>query len=112
MTSSSSKGSLERDAEIEGYPFLTYHYGLSFEELVRMPRWAIRMYVRSLPGILAEQQLGAFQATIFPDLKPAVQRSMQRRLLRAVRGQGDGERLPRERFDGAMAGIGIKVVRT
>ena len=75
-----------------------------------MPRWAIRLYAHALPGLLADDQLRLLQAIAFPYLKPLEQRSAQRRLLRMARGRTEAERVPKEKFAGALVGIGIQIV--
>lgn len=54
-------------AEIRAnWPALSFHYGLSFRELRKMPRWAREEYSKQLPELLASQQLRAIESTTFP----------------------------------------------
>lgn len=73
---------------MEHFPALTYHYGLSFGELVSMPRPFLELYVKQLPKILAESQLRNIEAATFPHAKQDAQKKLMRQLNReASRGQ-------------------------
>jgi hypothetical protein len=48
------------------WPRLTRFYGLSFSELSRMPRWAIRFYLTEIPSLAAEEQLARADAAAYP----------------------------------------------
>lgn len=93
----------------ELYPDLTFHYGLSWYELVKMPNWLKRMYVDALPRLLAEQQLTALQATAFPNMKKGARSSLVRKLERRAKRRTRGEVLAPKKLEeaAAMAGIGI-----
>src|SRR4051794_38262228 len=68
-------------AEVEQvWPELTYHYGLTFDDLSRMPRWARLIYAKALRRILAEAQLVAVEAASFPYMDKTAQRRMIRQL--------------------------------
>lgn len=59
---------------MEQFPALTYHYGLSLEELVSMPRVFIELYIRKLPGLMAEEQLLRIEAATHPHAKQDAQK--------------------------------------
>jgi hypothetical protein len=109
-------GDLRREIEAT-WPELTYHYGLSFDELAAMPRWLRMIYVRGLPRILARQQLAALEAAIYPNLKPNARDRMHRRLARQANGgRAAAERAvdkPRSaeemRQKLAQVGIGVEI---
>ena len=72
------------------FPQLSYHYGLSFTELAHMPQWAVELYVKELPRLLAEQHQAAIEAATFPNMKKNDQRSIIRRLTRMInRGRAE-----------------------
>lgn len=69
---------------MEQFPALTYHYGLTFSELVAMPRVIIELYIRKLPILQAEEQLERIEAATFPHAKPDAQKKVIRQLNRTV----------------------------
>lgn len=79
-----------RRKEIEGaYPALSFHYGLSFTELARMPRAIMRIYIDALPELIATQQLRFIEAISYPHLSEDSDRDAIVRRLRRHIGEGD-----------------------
>lgn len=68
------------------WPRLSFHYGLSFEELAEMPRWLMDIYLQELPRLLAEQQMAALEASAYPNLKKQDQTRISKRLSRMMSG--------------------------
>lgn len=66
--------------DIAVFPTLTFWYGLSFNELMAMPNWALRLYAESLGDLIAEYQGLLLTAAAFPWMKPAAQKALQKRL--------------------------------
>ena len=108
-TSESTEPNAKRQEIEELYPVLTYHYGLSFEDLVHMPKWARRMYINALPKLIAETQLRAVEVVSFPHMKDGARRSMIRRLERKARRTRRTSAPPRKIED--MSEVGIKVIQ-
>jgi hypothetical protein len=102
-----------REAVTKQFPVLTFWYGLQFSELVELPRWVIDAYVRALPRLLAAHELILSRAAVYPHLKPSAMRSVSSRLTRLAEGQRSrsGRVVPRESFEGTLAGVGIGVRR-
>jgi hypothetical protein len=73
------------EARVRIFPQLSYHYGLGFEELTRMPRWAVELYIDELPRLLAEEQQAAIQAAAFPNYDKQDQKRISRNLTRTIR---------------------------
>lgn len=105
-------------AYVEHFPELSFWYpALSFDVLVNMPRWAIKMYVDKLPSLVAQREILDIQASVFPHAKPEAQRMLMDRLERAAEKHNDAAVTKKiakspvlmERQLGAM-GIGVKFV--
>ena len=56
------------------WPYLSRFYGLSFDDLRSMPRWAIKLYWDYMEPIRAEEQLALIQAVGHPHLEKEYQR--------------------------------------
>jgi len=80
--------------DIAVFPTLTFWYGLSFEELMRMPNWALHLYAKALPGLIAEYQSMLVLGGAYPWMRKEDQRGVQRRLRQA---QAQRERAPARR---------------
>lgn len=104
------------EARVRIFPQLSYHYGLSFEELTRMPRWAVELYVEELPRLLAEEQQAAIQAAAFPNYDKQDQKRISRSLTRVIR-KGRVETAPKIDVVGAGAEspltgmVGVEIVQ-
>lgn len=61
---------------------LTRFYGLTFDDLRRMPRVFRRIYYDAMPRIGANEQMQAIQAASFANLKESDQRKIMKRLER------------------------------
>lgn len=73
-------------ARIENeYPLLSFHYGLTYSDIVSMPRWLRRAYTRRLPELLAAEDMRRIEAAAFPNMKQATARSVIRRLERQAK---------------------------
>lgn len=105
-----SSADAPRVPEADYFPDLSYHYGLSFHELASMPHWALRLYARALPRLVAEETLREIGVTSFPHMKRQTQRAVERGLKRRLR-QTTATRMPRAKYDEALGGMGIRVVR-
>lgn len=91
-TESSTKTA--RRKEVEGaYPALSFHYGLSFVELAKMPRAIMRIYIDALPELIATQQLRLIEAISYPHLSEDSDRDAIVRRLRRHMGE-DGPAVP------------------
>jgi hypothetical protein len=101
--------------EIESvYPELTWHYGISPNEVIRMPRWLKHVYLDALPRLIAAEQLRAIEAASFPNHDPQVQRKIRDRWMRfmpnAEADDAGGMKIrTREDLAGfaALAGVGV-----
>lgn len=51
------------------YPALTYHYGLDYLAILRMPVWLRDIYIEELPGLIAQRQLLAIEAAATPHME-------------------------------------------
>ena len=51
------------------WPYLSRFYGLSFDDLRSMPRWAVKLYWDYLESIRAEEQLALIHAVGHPHLE-------------------------------------------
>ncbi len=109
-TSTEEPTSAKREEIATLYPLLTYHYGLSFQEIADMPRWARRDYLKALPKLIAQNQLRAIEVSAFPNMKDGARKSLVRRLERAARHARPQAIRPRKIEDVAMLGIGVKKV--
>jgi len=94
------------------WPALSYHYGLSFEDITRMPRWARRLYAEALPRLRAEDLQLSIEAASYPHMKPAAQRKIQRSLERALKDSSKEQLTDDTDFQSRMddAGIGLEEV--
>lgn len=54
----------------EGWPTLTFWYGLSYSELSSMPGWGRALYTLKLPALIANYQLQLVNAICVPHMKP------------------------------------------
>lgn len=66
------------------FPQLTRFYGLSFFELMAMPRWAIRIYAEALDVLSARERLDAIEASAFPHMSESDASDLQGRYLDVV----------------------------
>ena len=66
------------------WPALSYHFGLSWDEIRRMPRWLRRIYTEELPRLRAQQMSEAIDAACFPNMEGGAQRRVLRRISRAL----------------------------
>jgi hypothetical protein len=101
---------VRREVE-EVWPALSFYYpSLGFHELLRMPRWIRRAYIERLDELLAERELMAARAAVFPHLKPADARKYVDALRRRMRAPETDQRarLP----VGMLRGMGIDVVKS
>lgn len=104
------------EARVRIFPQLSYHYGLSFEELARMPRWAVELYIDELPRLLAEEQQAAIQAASFPNYDKQDQKRVSRALARTIR-RGRAEAAPKIDVVGGVDGsplagmVGVEIVQ-
>ena len=99
----------------EAWPQLTYHYGLSPQELVRIPHWLLEIYVDALPDLLMQDQARAVEAASFPHMDKNAQRSVQERIRRSFRKVEDPRPVQALSAEDEMAsfarmGIGFEVV--
>ena len=100
-------------AEIKrNWPALSFYYGLSFQDLRGMPRWARDTYARALPGLLSSQQLRAIEASMFPWTDEGSRRQIMNDLTRHLPKTSDRPNAPRNKqeLQLAAAGAGIGVV--
>src|ERR1051326_2231786 len=70
---------------IEGFPALSFHYGFSFEELVRMPRWVRDLYLEKLDELLALEQAHSLDAAAYPDMKDDARERYRKRIERRAK---------------------------
>lgn len=105
---------LPPDPDLLLFPRLTRFYGLSYEELMRMPRAAFRIYLDAYVELAAEEQLHTITAVTFPysdkDERSRIIRYLSRR---ATPARPESEQVDPTGEEGvkALAGIGIKVTR-
>jgi hypothetical protein len=114
VTSPSLTSTYRIDPELAEYPRLSRFYGLSFFELVSMPRWAFRLYYEAMPRLSAEEQLMAIQAAAAPHTSKQDQSKIFRALRRMVRRDDapeETEKVDTRTVEGqvALAGLGIGV---
>lgn len=74
----------DAEARLALWPDLTYRYGLSYDELRRMPNGIRRIYEEALPRLVAEDLSAAIDAASFPHMKKEGRQSIIRRLRRAL----------------------------
>ena len=101
------------DTRVSHWPHLTYHYGISPVELARLPRWLVRLYVETLPELLAQRQLHALESAAFPHLTDrAREKTLDYWQERAYSSEGDAPRqqAPLVEQAAALAGMGIGFV--
>jgi hypothetical protein len=105
---------------LPNFPQLSRFYGLSFYELVRMPRWAVRMYVDAMEPLQALEQLQAIDAASSPYMSPGSRRSMISDLERKIpkgdlqkkthsSGDLDDDPVDVETWRAGLEAVGIKV---
>ena len=101
------------DADLLLFPRLTRYYGLSYEELMRMPRAAVRIYLDAYRELVAEDQLLAIQAATFPYVDEDTRRDIMRSLMRRAAPTNMAQRVDPTAEEGidALANIGIRVRR-
>ncbi len=108
--------SITSDPEVNDFPRLTRFYGLSFNDLITMPRWARRLYVSALDPLEAEEQLVAMQVADYPKMTERGRKDTHRDTMRRIRRAAGAEepRAPAITDPLAdrqkLAGIGISVV--
>jgi hypothetical protein len=113
-----SSGAAEREEErndlrVRHWPDLTFHYGFSVEELVRLPHNLRRVYERALPRLLAQEQAALIDACAFPNMDKAGQSKLIRRLNKALRRDEVAEVPSSDEASlahAAATGIGVKLV--
>ena len=111
-TSRSSNTPVTYDA----WPELTFWYGLTPAELAHTPNEIILHYLRKLPGLKADAQMMAVEASVYPHLKKSDQSKIMRNLQR-MHKQYSKQTAPAPRIDTAAGleayggmGIGVEVV--
>lgn len=97
----------QRRDDTDVFPVLTFWYGLSFEELADMPNWALDLYARKLPELIADYQSLLMAAASFPHLKPEARKRMQRKLLNAQRPMDKRPKLSRDALRARMTVLGM-----
>ena len=93
-------------ASLRVFPALSFWYGLGWDELTRMPNWALRMYAEELPALQAQREMLNFRASSFPHLKT----SERSKMLYEVELRGLGHRtgkISKDQYQGVLAGVGI-----
>ena len=99
------------DTLVSHWPHLTYHYGISPVELARLPRWLVRLYVETLPELLAQRQLHALESAAFPHLTDkAREKTLDYWQERAYRSETQRQPAPLVERAAALAGMGIGFV--
>lgn len=100
--------------EIRIWPRLSRFYGISPFELQNLPRPLLEIYTEEMASIRAEEQLERIQAADQPHVIERHRERIHRQLMRLA-----GIEAPSEEVDplkdagvGALAGLGIKVVRS
>ena len=95
--------------DIEQFPTLTFWYGLSYDELMEMPNWVLRLYAEALPGLLAEYQAIHLTAASYPYMTKEGQRGVQRRLRQSIRRQERVRqpKLTRDAYKARMEALGF-----
>jgi hypothetical protein len=101
---------LERYPLAERFPDLSYHYGLSFREIINMPRWALELYLEAMTRLIAEDSLHAVEVVSFPHMGERDRRRVERALKRLA-GSPTSAPVAKDKYDSTLAGVGIKVVR-
>ncbi len=98
------------------WPALSRFYGLSFTELRKMPRWAVRLYVEEMEVLHAHEQMDALEAMSFPymedDDRSTVADGYSDAIARGRARAGNGE-VERKPLPDALAlgAVGIGIVR-
>lgn len=74
-----SDSSVIQDEEVrELWPRLTRFYGLSYEELKRLPRIILDRYTEMMPMLQADEQVRALEASAYPHVDAETARSIYR----------------------------------
>jgi hypothetical protein len=92
------------------WPALTFHYGLSPIEIMRMPGWLRREYVEALPKLLAQKRLYAIEAATSVWMKPDVFNALVAQLTETLDLPEDQMSPDQHLAIVAASGIGVKVV--
>lgn len=94
------------------WPRLSRFYGLSFAELLEMPRWAIRHYLMEIPALSAEEQLARADAAAYPHFEEESAESFRRGLMKAAGIEEESFAVDPQTLETkkALEKIGIKVV--
>ena len=101
--------------QVKYFPDLSFHYGLSIDELVKTPRNIISIYLEALPRLLAQEQLSRNEAGAFPHMEDDDRKDRVEQLVEmASQDRPDEvEDIPRnmspEQAQMAMAAMGIGV---
>jgi hypothetical protein len=95
--------------DIKVFPTLTFWYGMSYQELMRMPNWALWLYAEALPGLLSEYQSMHLLAASYPYMRKEDQRNIQRRLRSdaAKRSQTKRPRMSQAMYRSRMLAMGV-----
>lgn len=95
----------------ETWPLLTFYYGITPDELARLPRWLRSTYMKRLPALLATEELKGLQSSMFPQLDQSTRRRVLNSLERQAR-RGEPEQ-PRpqtpQQFEQTAAALGIPI---
>jgi hypothetical protein len=104
------------DAEIRSWPTLSFYYHLGFNELARMPRWAIRLYLDELPKLRAQHELMLIEATGMAYMDAADQKTVIQQLNDDLQGhrstQHNTRREPevsKEQYLASLAAFGLSL---
>lgn len=95
------------------WPDLSRFYGLSFDDIRRMPAPIRRIYEREMARLIAEEQARMLDVMNFSHMKPAAQRRFIRRLNRRLQSRDHADRPKTEqelKEHAAQIGIAVKKV--
>lgn len=91
------------------YPRLSFYYHLSPEQILKLPGWLRKIYIKQLDVILAEQEAAMLRAATYPHLTEEGRESTMSQLNERLRA-GEAPR-PKPGFMPLPIGIGIGFVK-
>ena len=100
------------DPEVQLYPRLTRFYGLSPEQLMRMPRPLVFLYIDEMITLAAEEQLMCMEAAAWPHMDEDSRSETHATWEKQLKREGADEVQPLElaRMPAQLAGMGINFV--